>query len=963
MKKTREEVLIAEEQKILDELISRMDKVMLGLDKQLTYAELQRKKAEGIADAYGLLVDANIEKIRIKDDKGKIKKSRDTLYQWRLELDYEDLDRDHEQGHERLLVGLHTYVKGKDLFIVSWKQDVCRHYILDDALVDFTGKVSDSRSARTYVTHFSMQLKRKVEMSFDKVTSVFHLFPVTKTEEKVLYDEFLRELASRRVEQEFRNIVFSIQKKQGEIIKLPFKQNLIVQGCAGSGKSMIMLHRLPILIYDNPKDVNKTNMYIITPSDTYIMMAEEMREDLEIEDLVMGTIDKYYLHVLSKYSYNLDDYANENIPCELSHEQEVSLYSERCVQEIKSYMAERISAVTVDRKEGNNLFGIFESASHTECYNEELLEEERKTQTIATANENVLFEYYYNAIQNILEKAKALVQMLRTRRISAERGIRQEITESEERKKTAEKELEQLSPLQFIAARNRKQIIEQAEQHIEERKNALRLLLADEYYDRLVTVAGKVEGYISEHMIGKRPIELQSQRKRPEDLLKEEEAFFETLYTLILIKDSFSDQWEKIKNEISELSDDSFQRGIFLAESTGAVDNAVSELMEINKPFLEFEYFLGLRKSILELRTLRKNLVYDTYRYVLRTHGLIKRENTPSAEVPLQSYILLQILSQFQGAPRNGWESLITIDEAQNITPSEYTLINKVNGNKVILNLFGDENQHIEGTKGISKWTEVPEFNKFAYRELEENYRNARQITLLCKKRFNINMKPINLDGKGVHKIAEENVETGIRDVFFRPKPAGLAAIILHSVEECDAFSKVFSDQSHRIYRPFHYAGRLSDNLWNLMSVAEVKGLEFNTVIAIYGRMTKNEQYIAFTRALDELYICEAEIPILVENVSGGSAVPIENANGKAEKKGKSETPLVFGQDVTRFFEENGCKVIDERAKTGMLWVIGSREEIGGLVNMAISKFQINGSYRKMKSEGMKTAWCTKTIK
>ena len=40
---------------------------------------------------------------------------------------------------------------------------------------------------------------------------------------------------------------------------------MIVQGCAGSGKSMIMLHRLPIILYDNPKSLNRSNLYIITP--------------------------------------------------------------------------------------------------------------------------------------------------------------------------------------------------------------------------------------------------------------------------------------------------------------------------------------------------------------------------------------------------------------------------------------------------------------------------------------------------------------------------------------------------------------------------------------------------------------------------------------------------------------------------------------------------------------------------
>lgn len=46
---------------------------------------------------------------------------------------------------------------------------------------------------------------------------------------------------------------------------------------------MIMLHRLPILIYDNP-DLGRSSIYVITPSRTYIQMAEKMMEELEISD-------------------------------------------------------------------------------------------------------------------------------------------------------------------------------------------------------------------------------------------------------------------------------------------------------------------------------------------------------------------------------------------------------------------------------------------------------------------------------------------------------------------------------------------------------------------------------------------------------------------------------------------------------------------------------------------------------
>jgi len=109
---------------------------------------------------------------------------------------------------------------------------------------------------------------RKVwSVSLDRVRDVTQFFAIgqdeqDEEEEQLVYDEFLKELIERRTSAEFKNIVFSIQKAQGAIISEPYNQNLIVQGCAGSGKSMILLHRLPILLYDNEKTLKRNNIYM-----------------------------------------------------------------------------------------------------------------------------------------------------------------------------------------------------------------------------------------------------------------------------------------------------------------------------------------------------------------------------------------------------------------------------------------------------------------------------------------------------------------------------------------------------------------------------------------------------------------------------------------------------------------------------------------------------------------------------
>jgi hypothetical protein len=68
------------------------------------------------------------------------------------------------------------------------------------------------------------------------------------------------------------------------------------------------------------------------------------------------------------------------------------------------------------------------------------------------------------------------------------------------------------------------------------------------------------------------------------------------------------------------------------------------------------------------------------------------------------------------------------------------------------------------------------------------------------------------------------------------------------------------------------YSGKIKDltgedfsvhrTCWNLITVNDAKGLEFRSVVAISARMTENEKYIAYTRALDELFVFEQIVDV-----------------------------------------------------------------------------------------------------
>ena len=66
---------------------------------------------------------------------------------------------------------------------------------------------------------------------------------------------------------------------------------------------------------------------------------------------------------------------------------------------------------------------------------------------------------------------------------------------------------------------------------------------------------------------------------------------------------------------------------------------------------------------------------------------------------------------------------------------------------------------------------------------------------------------------------------------------------------------------------------------------------------------------------------------------------------------------------LKEFFEAKGLKVIDDRKKSGHLWVIGSKNEIDPIVNEAMEIYGATGSYGSGKTSGFREGWFTKSKK
>ena len=158
--------------------------------------------------------------------------------------------------------------------------------------------------------------------------------------------------------------------------------------------------------------------------------------------------------------------------------------------------------------------------------------------------------------------------------------------------------------------------------------------------------------------------------------------------------------------------------------------------------------------------------------------------------------------------------------------------------------LFGDLEQKMQ-SKGIGKIEELYELDKSIKKfEINENYRNAFEITEFINNRLNMKMIPIGIQGSINEKA------TTIETKYSLKERVVLIVKSKDEISEIDALKDI-----NDINIVDYDDKTIEFNKLNIITVSLSKGLEFEKVYVYDHNMTNIEKYVAYTRALNELNI------------------------------------------------------------------------------------------------------------
>ena len=103
--------------------------------------------------------------------------------------------------------------------------------------------------------------------------------------------KYLKENSNARL----KSIIATIQKEQNNIIRSPLKENYIIQGVAGSGKTTVALHRIAYLIYNEAKNIKDTEFMILGPNKYFLNYISDLLPDLDIRNTSQSTFEELTL--------------------------------------------------------------------------------------------------------------------------------------------------------------------------------------------------------------------------------------------------------------------------------------------------------------------------------------------------------------------------------------------------------------------------------------------------------------------------------------------------------------------------------------------------------------------------------------------------------------------------------------------------------------------------------------------
>lgn len=683
------------------------------------------------------------------------------------------------------------------------------------------------------------------------------LFPKTEMLQ-ITADELLEEkLRENRNNPTLSNIISTLQRMQFEIIEADVKQSFIVQGCAGSGKSQCLLHRL-FFLRDSLSQEGWNHVLLLTPTQLFRNYSADLIRRYQLSSVENCSIADLYKKLLNAYDARFKnrqyrfELSEEYLPDEYLHE----IYDASIIAKIDSEicnaihkyvsngcaalgidMPDQITSVQVDElvkrlDEEIQEFDVRESVlQQDEKYAEKRRQyEELEKQLDSLQKRREKLTEDYNKI--IEDSAKLESLLLAVREADQERSAW--LFQREEERNAAIKELTQLglrwnngNDIQ-LPARYAQQLAIVQDMLYGERYKADEEYahFLDDYCEQMrAELNGITKNQTTDKIFAK-------YEKRKADILQK--------------SNQLATQIEKMTSQSAEYAEWLRNRS---DDNEGEKSRRTLRRSEMERA----RYFLGRIESAVFEREVWNVITPLKEKYNIQTLQVEDLQDGHQRETRIlyKSDVLfyLKIYTILHPDAKLPDYRLICVDEGQDLHKADYDMLRRLYPNAV-LNVFGDTDQVLHQACGVHDWKDETGIEKEYF--LNRNYRNTAAIVDFCNRNFGSSMEFVGKIKKNQQPRKIIN-PTQLKSVVEQPDITMIVKDRRALQQLCMKMGKPASD--------FEYLDTKTDKQLGggipCYSIFAAKGLEFTNVLVYAAGMTTNQKVVASTRAMEVLYYYE----------------------------------------------------------------------------------------------------------
>ncbi|MGP6139525.1 RNA polymerase recycling motor HelD [Jeotgalibaca sp. A127] len=282
-------VITEEAERLKSEYTTKLD-IQKQLLKQSSEIRINNSSNEAMWESSGELREFE-QNLTIKSNELTQVQNRRTILEKMQEdpyfgrIDYHNVA---DPEDEQIYVGIGSLFDDEDNLVVDWRAPISALYYEGNVGDQVKIKIGDKFQA------FEVDLKRQFRVKDGEITGMIDT-------DNVMGDPYLMEVLEGSSTNQMGPVVATLQKEQNRIVRDNLPRNVLIQGVAGSGKTVVMMQKIAYLLYAFRTHLKADEILLFSPNRIFQAYISQVLPSLGEWDVEGNTFPQFIQHRVSNF--------------------------------------------------------------------------------------------------------------------------------------------------------------------------------------------------------------------------------------------------------------------------------------------------------------------------------------------------------------------------------------------------------------------------------------------------------------------------------------------------------------------------------------------------------------------------------------------------------------------------------------------------------------------------------------